>query len=474
MSDKRAREDERRAAQGDVEAEARQLLDRLRTGTLDRERLKLAAYLGDPAAECAIGAVDVPSELGAWVEGLGAWNDMFALRAALVTAVPAVADWEQHYEDRRPVPHPREAIDFAREWLECPCSDHTIPVYNARQRAGARLRGQPPLQLDELEVLERAGEAGDEVAATRALVEQVRRGTLSPERVALDALVDGSIAERAMVVLEASVCRAAALISTGMHGGGPSPHFMGSSVVAASAVVGEARARVLIREALVPLALRAEECAPRRLGHAYVELVNDDLTRRRVDVIVNAANDQLRMQGGVAAALRSAGGPSIEKEAIAHATAPLGSVVRTGAGTLLAQHVYHAVVIRYSLVGGTRVSDVRAAVRAIFEEAEVNRVNSIALPLFGAGVGGLSVHESLETILDAIEVFSPMRRGLRVEVVVLDAGEFDEACAAWRAFLPKKQREEASESAADDYLRRLSEGGGFRAGDGSEPPKGES
>ena len=50
MSDSRLRELERLAALGDREARVRLLAERVRGGDLPRERLALAAYLGDPAA----------------------------------------------------------------------------------------------------------------------------------------------------------------------------------------------------------------------------------------------------------------------------------------------------------------------------------------------------------------------------------------------------------------------------------------
>ncbi|MBX3468907.1 MAG: macro domain-containing protein [Planctomycetes bacterium] len=90
---------------------------------------------------------------------------------------------------------------------------------------------------------------------------------------------------------------------------------------------------------------------PRRFGALTVTLVAGDIAFRLVDAVVNAANDRMQMGGGVAGALRAAGGLAIQREADALAPAPLGAVVRTGAGDLLAQHVYHAVVIRYGHEG---------------------------------------------------------------------------------------------------------------------------
>jgi O-acetyl-ADP-ribose deacetylase (regulator of RNase III) len=173
----------------------------------------------------------------------------------------------------------------------------------------------------------------------------------------------------------------------------------------------------------------------RAFGVVSVTLVNDDIAARRADVLVNAANDQLQMGGGVAAALRSKGGIEIHQEAIRHAPARLGSVVRTGAWALDARYVYHAVVIDYELRKGTTVIDVAEVVRNVVRMAVADQVRSLALPVFGAGVGGLSVETSLTTILESLEaVASSVPLPLSVEIVVRDVEEFQQAAAVFQAY----------------------------------------
>ncbi len=194
----------------------------------------------------------------------------------------------------------------------------------------------------------------------------------------------------------------------------------------------------------------------RRFGSISVELVNADITTRFVDAIVNAANDQLSMGGGVAGAIRSAGGISIHKEALRHAPAKLGSVVRTGAGILLAEHVYHAVVIRFDLKGGTSAATVREVVRNVLARAKEDGIESLALPLFGAGVGGLSVSRSLETILEAFEEFASLIVGpLAAEIVVLDPEEHEAARACFDGFRDRQAREAHEGRLAEEYMKEL-------------------
>jgi O-acetyl-ADP-ribose deacetylase (regulator of RNase III) len=80
------------------------------------------------------------------------------------------------------------------------------------------------------------------------------------------------------------------------------------------------------------------EIAGRRL-----ELVEGDITELDTDAIVNAANAQLILGGGVAGAIRKKGGPQIQQECNRIGGTFVGGAVLTTGGTLKARHVIHAV-----------------------------------------------------------------------------------------------------------------------------------
>src|SRR4051812_50133786 len=63
-----------------------------------------------------------------------------------------------------------------------------------------------------------------------------------------------------------------------------------------------------------------------------IEIVIGDVTKTAVDAIVNAANDELWMGGGVAGAIKSAGGSQIERGAMAQGPIEPGSAVVASAG----------------------------------------------------------------------------------------------------------------------------------------------
>jgi Macro domain len=67
-----------------------------------------------------------------------------------------------------------------------------------------------------------------------------------------------------------------------------------------------------------------------------VLILSGDLVEQEVDAIVNAANNDLQLGGGVAGAIRRAGGPSIQQECDMHGPVQVGEAAITGAGKLRA------------------------------------------------------------------------------------------------------------------------------------------
>ena len=76
-------------------------------------------------------------------------------------------------------------------------------------------------------------------------------------------------------------------------------------------------------------------------------VINGDLTKQRVDAIVNAANSSLMGGGGVDGAIHRAGGPSILEECKKIVAklggCPTGEAVITTGGNLPAKFVIHTV-----------------------------------------------------------------------------------------------------------------------------------
>jgi O-acetyl-ADP-ribose deacetylase (regulator of RNase III) len=132
-----------------------------------------------------------------------------------------------------------------------------------------------------------------------------------------------------------------------------------------------------------------------------IHVVRSDLTEMPVDAVVNPANSLGVMSGGVAAALREAGGQQIEDEARASAPIAVGAAVVTTGGDLFAKHVIHAPTMEEpGLKIG--VENVRRATRAALIAAGRLQLDTIALPGMGTGVGGVPVEEAARAMVDEL------------------------------------------------------------------------
>ncbi len=129
-----------------------------------------------------------------------------------------------------------------------------------------------------------------------------------------------------------------------------------------------------------------------------LEVVMGDITELRVDAVANAANNLLWMGVGVAGAIKRAGGDEIEREAVAKGPIEVGDAVATGAGRLHAKHVIHGAVMGQDLE--TNAELVGRTTRRCLEVADEVGAESLALPAFGTGVGGLPLAECARVMVD--------------------------------------------------------------------------
>jgi O-acetyl-ADP-ribose deacetylase (regulator of RNase III) len=151
------------------------------------------------------------------------------------------------------------------------------------------------------------------------------------------------------------------------------------------------------------------------LDRTQLELVEGDITGLEVDAIVNAANEQLQLGGGVAGAIRERGGPSIQEECDRIGGTPVGTAVMTGAGNLKARQVIHAVGPRMG--EGDEDKKLASAVRAALALADRRGLRSIALPAISTGVFGFPLERAARIMLT--EVHRYLQGGTRLERVVI-------------------------------------------------------
>lgn len=128
-----------------------------------------------------------------------------------------------------------------------------------------------------------------------------------------------------------------------------------------------------------------------------LELREGDITDLDTDAIVNAANQHLQLGSGVAGAIRTKGGPSIQRECDDIGHCPVGGAVITGGGNLKARHVIHAV----GPFGRDPNADdlLASATRTSLQVAEQNKLRSIGFPAISTGVFGFPIDRCAEIML---------------------------------------------------------------------------
>jgi len=129
-----------------------------------------------------------------------------------------------------------------------------------------------------------------------------------------------------------------------------------------------------------------------------------DITTTDCDAIVNPANSFGYMGGGVAGAIKRVGGIEIEKEAVSKAPIPVGRAIATTAGTLPCRYVIHAPTMEQPAMR-IYVKNVRLATQAALKLAEELKLQCIAIPGMGTGVGGVLPREAAEAIIDIVKNF---------------------------------------------------------------------
>jgi len=167
-----------------------------------------------------------------------------------------------------------------------------------------------------------------------------------------------------------------------------------------------------------------------------VVIITGDLVEQKVDAIVNAANNDLQLGGGVAGAIRRAGGPSIQDECDAHGPVKVGEAAITRAGTLHARFVIHAASM--ALGGRTTRSSLKTSMDHVFRLARQNDVSTIAVPAVGTGIAGFPIDECARVMAESLN--NSLSEGWQVNEVrfVLFGDDSKHAfeTAFWHVFRP--------------------------------------
>jgi len=151
------------------------------------------------------------------------------------------------------------------------------------------------------------------------------------------------------------------------------------------------------------------------LEETQLEIVTGDITDLAVDAIVNPANEELQLGGGVAGAIRDKGGPAIQEECDRIGHVPVGQAVMTVAGTLPASHVIHSVGPRMG--EGDEDRKLASAVRSALALADRNGLKSLAMPAISTGNFGFPMDRAARILLTEIHRY--LQGGTKLERVVV-------------------------------------------------------
>ncbi|HMF57477.1 MAG TPA: O-acetyl-ADP-ribose deacetylase [Pyrinomonadaceae bacterium] len=142
-----------------------------------------------------------------------------------------------------------------------------------------------------------------------------------------------------------------------------------------------------------------------------VRVIVGDITRERVDAVVNAANSSLMGGGGVDGAIHRVGGAKILEECreIRRNTytkgLPTGEAVITTGGNLPARHVIHTVGPIFGMQEGREAELLAACYRNSLRLASEHGLSSVAFPSISTGAFSYPRSEAAVISSQAVENF---------------------------------------------------------------------
>lgn len=125
------------------------------------------------------------------------------------------------------------------------------------------------------------------------------------------------------------------------------------------------------------------------IKNSKIKLVQGDITELSTDAIVNAANAQLILGGGVAGAIRRKGGPKIQDECNNIGGTFTGGAVITTGGELKAKYVIHAVGPRMG--EGNEDEKLKNATLNSLKLMDEHSLKTIAFPAISTGIFGYPI-----------------------------------------------------------------------------------
>ena len=149
-----------------------------------------------------------------------------------------------------------------------------------------------------------------------------------------------------------------------------------------------------------------------------------DITKLKVDAIVNAANSTLLGGGGVDGAIHRAAGPGLLEECRTLNGCKTGEAKITGGYNLPSKHVIHTVGPIYS--GSiSDAEDLRNCYWNSLEVAKANDLHSIAFPGISTGVYGYPKKDAARIALKTVKEWLEDNSAYEMEITIVNFSEED-------------------------------------------------
>lgn len=143
------------------------------------------------------------------------------------------------------------------------------------------------------------------------------------------------------------------------------------------------------------------------INNTKIVVTKGNLLNQNVDAIVNAANNQLKHGGGIAAAISQQGGPVIQQESdriTVKGALPIGSAVVTSAGKLPFKQIIHAVGPNCTIANqeAHKVQLLTNAYQNSLIAAETHKCSSIAFCSISTDIFGYNIAQATPVAIRAI------------------------------------------------------------------------